>query len=161
VNPFKKNNITNNQSVEGEDMRAISPQGPHSEKIYMSILLTKDLNHKASKNTRHKIYPEVWPHHKGVLLPIEEPTMGRVFFNPNPPKLDHQGQGIPYLKCCSQEQGLQTSWGHPQPWRLPSNLKSPWNLGFQELQERTRGVCNKLKNLEWDGREKPNSWAQA
>jgi hypothetical protein len=34
-------------------MRAISPQGPHGEKIYMSILQTKDLNHKASKNTRH------------------------------------------------------------------------------------------------------------
>jgi hypothetical protein len=111
--------------VEDEDMRAISPQGLHGEKIYMSILLTKDLNHKASKNTRHKIYPEVQRHHKGVLLPIEEPTKGRVFFNPNPPKPDHQGQGIPYLKCCSQERGLQTSWGHPQTWRLPSNLKLP------------------------------------
>jgi hypothetical protein len=69
----------------------------------MSILLTKYLKHKASKNTRHKIYPKVQPHHKGVLLPVEEPTKGWVFFNRNPPKPNHQGQGIPYLKCCSQE----------------------------------------------------------
>jgi hypothetical protein len=109
VNPFKRKNVTNSQSVESEDMRAISLQSPHNEKIYMSILLTKDLNHKASKNIRHKIYPEVRPHHKGVLLPVEEPTKGQVFFNPNPPKPDHQGQEIPYLKCCSQEGGLQTS----------------------------------------------------
>jgi hypothetical protein len=103
VNPFKKKNVTNIQSVESEDMKAISPQDPHGEKIYMPILLTKDLKHKASKNTRHTIYPEVRLHHKGVLLPVEEPTKFRVFFNPNPPKPEHQGQGIPYLKCCSQE----------------------------------------------------------
>jgi hypothetical protein len=103
VNPFEKKNVTNSQSVESECMKAISPQDPHYEKIYMSILLTKYLKHKASKNTRHKIYPEVRPHHKGVLLPVEEPTKGRVLFNPNPPKPDHQGQGIPYLKCFSQE----------------------------------------------------------
>jgi hypothetical protein len=71
-------------------MRAISPQGLHDEKIYMSILRIKDLNHKSSKNTRHKIYPEVRPDHKGVLLPVEEPTKGQVFANPNPPKPDHQ-----------------------------------------------------------------------
>jgi hypothetical protein len=74
VNPFEKKNVTNSQSMESEDMKAISPQDPHCEKIYMSILLTKYLKHKASKNTRHKIYPEVRPHHKGVLLPVEEPT---------------------------------------------------------------------------------------
>jgi hypothetical protein len=37
---------------------------------------------------RHKdtrIYPEVRPHHKGVLLPVEEPTKGRAFSSPNPP----------------------------------------------------------------------------
>jgi hypothetical protein len=70
----------------------------------MSILLTKYLKHKESKNKRHKIYAEVRPHHKGVLLPVMEPTKGRVFSKPNPPKPDHQGQGIPYLKCCSEEQ---------------------------------------------------------
>jgi hypothetical protein len=73
---LERKNATNSQSVESEDIRAISPQGPHGEKIYMSILLTKDLNHKASKNTRHKIYPEVRPHQKGVLLPVKEPTKG-------------------------------------------------------------------------------------
>jgi hypothetical protein len=82
VNPFKKKNVTNSQSVESEDMKSISPQDPHGEKIDISILLTKDLKHKASKNTRHAIYPEVRPHHKGVLLPVEEPTKGRVFFQP-------------------------------------------------------------------------------
>ena len=109
MNPLERKNATNSQSVESEDMRAISPQGPHGDKIYMSILQTKDLNHKASKNKRHKIYPEVRPHHKGVLLPVEEPMKGRVFSNPNTPKPDHQGQGIHYLKRCSQEQRLQTS----------------------------------------------------
>jgi hypothetical protein len=103
VNPFEKKNVTNSQSVESEDMKAISPQDPQCEKIYMSILLTKYLKHKASKNMSHMIFPKVRPHHKGVLLPVEEPTKGRVFFNPNPPKPDHQDQGIPYLKCCSQE----------------------------------------------------------
>jgi hypothetical protein len=27
-----------------------------------------------SKTQRHEFYTEVWPHHKGVLLPIEKPT---------------------------------------------------------------------------------------
>jgi hypothetical protein len=39
-------------------------------------------------------YPEVRSHHKGALLPVEEPTKGWIFFNPNPPQPDHQGQGI-------------------------------------------------------------------
>jgi hypothetical protein len=72
------------------------------------------------------------PHHKSVLLPVEEPTKDRVFFNLNPPQPDHQGQGIPYLKHCSQEWGLQSSWSRPQIWRHISNLKPFWNLGFQE-----------------------------
>jgi hypothetical protein len=37
----------------------------------------------------HKIYPEIRPHHKGVLLRIEEPMKSQVFSNPNPPKADH------------------------------------------------------------------------
>jgi hypothetical protein len=40
-----------------------------------------------------RFYPEVRPHHKGVLLPVVEPTKGRAFFNPNPPQPNHQGQG--------------------------------------------------------------------
>jgi hypothetical protein len=56
VNPFEKKNVTNSQNMESEDMKAISPQDSHCEKIYMSILLTKYLKHKASKNTRHKIF---------------------------------------------------------------------------------------------------------
>jgi hypothetical protein len=68
----------------------------------------------------------VWPHHKGILLPVEEPIKGGVFFNPNPPQPDHQGQEI-LFQICSQERGIQTSWGHPQIWRLPSNLNPSWN----------------------------------
>jgi hypothetical protein len=34
-------------------------------------------------------------------------------------------------------------------------------LGFQKHQNHIRGVCNKLKRLEWDGRGKLNPWAQA
>jgi hypothetical protein len=52
--------------------------------------------------------------------------------------------------------GLQTSWGRPQIWRLPRNLKSYRNLGFQEHQECTRGVCNKLKIL--NGMERKNKF---
>jgi hypothetical protein len=61
----------------------------------LNAFLTKDEEQQMnpSKNTRHKIYPEVWPHHKDVLLPVEEPTKGRVSSNPNPSQADHKGQG--------------------------------------------------------------------
>jgi hypothetical protein len=49
---------------------------------------------------------------------------------------------------------IQTSWGRPQIWRLPSNLKRSWNLGFQEHQERTRGVCTSSSLCKRDGRGK-------
>jgi hypothetical protein len=51
-----------------------------------------------ARTQEHKIYPEVWPHHKGALLSIEEPTKGQVFSNPNPLLADHKGQGNPFLK---------------------------------------------------------------
>jgi hypothetical protein len=41
VNPLERKNATNRQSVDGEDMRDISPQDPHDEKTYMSILPNK------------------------------------------------------------------------------------------------------------------------
>jgi hypothetical protein len=99
-----------------------------TRRVNLYVYLAKqNHNHRTSKNKKHKIYPEVRPHHKGVQLPVEEPTKGWVFFNTNPPQPDHQGQGILFLKRCSQERGLQTSWGRPQIWRLPSNLKPSWN----------------------------------
>ena len=64
----------------------------------------------------------------------------QVFSNPNPPKVDHKGQGNLFLSQL-KERVIQTSWGRPQIWRLPSNHKRSWNLGFQEHQESTRGVC--------------------
>jgi hypothetical protein len=47
--------------------------------------------------------------------------MGRVFSNPNPPQADHKGQGNLFSNLL-KERVIQTSWGRPQIWRLPSNL---------------------------------------
>jgi hypothetical protein len=41
VNPLERKNATNSQSVESEDMRAISPQGPHGEKNLYIYLANK------------------------------------------------------------------------------------------------------------------------
>jgi hypothetical protein len=60
-------------------------------------------------NTRHEIYPEIRPHHKGVLLPVEEPKKGRVFFNSNPPQADHKNQGKLFYQIGSRERVIQTS----------------------------------------------------
>jgi hypothetical protein len=60
----------------------------------MSILPNKITITDQERTQDTRFYPEVWPHHKGALLPVEEPTKGQVFFNPNPPQPDHQGQGI-------------------------------------------------------------------
>jgi hypothetical protein len=82
---------------------------------------TNNLRHltRTHKNTRFN--PRFGNHHKGVLLLVEEPTKGRVFSNPNPPQADHQGQGNLFSNLL-KERVIQTSWGRPQIWRLPSNL---------------------------------------
>ena len=108
---------------------------------------------RTHKNTRYN--PRFGNHHKGVLLLVEEPTKGRVFSNPNPPQADHKGQGNLFSNQL-KERVIQTSWGRPQIWRLPSNLKRSWNLGFQEHQESTRGVCTSSSLCKRDGRGKPN-----
>jgi hypothetical protein len=56
---------------------------------------------------------------------------------------------------------IQTSWGRPQIWRLPSNLKRSWNLGFQEHQESTRGICTSSSLCKKSWERKAKSWAQA
>jgi hypothetical protein len=37
VNPFEKKNVTNSQSVESEYMKAISPQDPRRENLYVYL----------------------------------------------------------------------------------------------------------------------------
>jgi hypothetical protein len=70
-----------------------SPRDPHGEQTSMPILANRKSQSRIQARTQDiRFYFEVRSHHKGVLLPIEEPTQGRVFSNPNPPQPDHQGQ---------------------------------------------------------------------
>jgi hypothetical protein len=74
--------------------RVNSPRDPHDEQTYMPILPTRKTQSQIQAGTQDTgFYPEVRPHHKGVVLPVEEPTKGQVFSNPNPPQPNHQGQG--------------------------------------------------------------------
>jgi hypothetical protein len=82
----------------------------HAKLLYAFLAIDESQQMKQHKNTRHEIYPNVRPHHKGVLLPIEEPTKGWVISNPNPPHADHQGQGKLFSNF-AQERVIQTSWG--------------------------------------------------
>jgi hypothetical protein len=105
-------------------------------------------NHRTSKNTRHKIYPKVRPHHKGVLLPVEEPqrvgsfstiilhnptTKVKGFFFSN---VAHKSEDYKLLRVVHKFGDSQAT----------SNCLEI--LGFQEHQNCTRGVCKKLKRLE-------------
>jgi hypothetical protein len=74
---------------------------------------------RTHKNTRYNLW--FGNHYKGVLLLVEEPTKSWVFSNPNPPQTDHKGQGNLFSNML-KERVIQTSWGRPQIWRLPSNL---------------------------------------
>jgi hypothetical protein len=73
------------------------PRNPHEE-LYMPFSLTTKHNHESKQVHKTQDYPEVRPHHKGVLLPVEEPTKGQVFSNPNPPQPDHKRQGKSFFK---------------------------------------------------------------
>jgi hypothetical protein len=76
----------------------------------------------------------------------------RVFSNPNPPLVDHKGQGNPFLKF-SQTPDDTTSWGHPQIRILPSNLNRQGTLGSKSNTSKRVDFCNKLqwgrKREEW------------
>jgi hypothetical protein len=74
--------------------RVNPPRDPHDKQTYMPILPTMKTQSQIQERTQGtRFYPEVRPHHKGVLLPVEEPTNGQVFPNPNPQQPNHQGQG--------------------------------------------------------------------
>jgi hypothetical protein len=69
------------------------------------------------------------------------------------------------VKAISSYLSSMSGWykllGVPQIWRLPSNLKRSWNLGFQEHQESTRGVCTSSSLFKKRWERKAKSWAQA
>jgi hypothetical protein len=127
----------------------VNPPQDHTKNN--SICLSCQLQNTTTdpcKSTRHKIYPEVQPHHKGVLLPIEELTKGRVFFNPNPPEPDHKGQGKSFLKSTHKRGwykllGVVQKFGDSQATSIHQGSRR-----FQEQQVHTRGVCNMLKRWE-------------
>jgi hypothetical protein len=48
----------------------------------MSILPNKITVIDQAKTQDTSFYPEVRPHHKGALLPVEEPTKGSGLFQP-------------------------------------------------------------------------------
>jgi hypothetical protein len=78
--------------------RVKPPQDSHKEQTYMPILSTRKIQSRIQARAQDaRVYPEVRPHHKGVLIPIEEPTKGHVFSNPNPPQPNHKGQGKYFL----------------------------------------------------------------
>jgi hypothetical protein len=74
---------------------------------------------RTHKNTQYN--PRFGNHHKRCPTPRWGTQKGRVFSNPNPPQADHKGQGNLFPNQL-KERVIQTSWGRPQIWRLPSNL---------------------------------------
>jgi hypothetical protein len=54
------------------------------------------------------------------------------------------GPGTPRSRN-TDKRGIQTSWGRPQLWRLPSNLNPSRNSKVPRTKNLTRGVCNKIK----------------
>jgi hypothetical protein len=84
----------------------------------MSILPNKITVTDQARTQDSRFYLEVQPHHKGAVLPIEEPTKGQVFFNHNHPQPDHQGQGILFSN-------LLTRAGNTNFLGLSTNLETP------------------------------------
>jgi hypothetical protein len=77
------------------DQSGATPQNPHTHEESHESLLANDETQRMNKarTQEHKIYPKVRPHHKGALLPVEEPIKGQVFSNSNPPLANHKVQG--------------------------------------------------------------------
>jgi hypothetical protein len=72
---------------------------PHEEQTYMPILPTRKTQSRIQAREQDtRFYLEVRPHHKNVILPVEEPIKGWVFSNPNPPQPDHKDQGKSFIK---------------------------------------------------------------
>jgi hypothetical protein len=96
-------------------------------------LLAKDGTQRMNKTRtqEHEIYPKVWSHYKGALLPIEEPTKGRVFSNPNSPLVDHKVQGKHFLNL-AQRAGDTNFLGSSKNPETPRQPQPSRNTRFQE-----------------------------
>jgi hypothetical protein len=143
--------------VDGENYKWIC--STRSTQRTLDAFLANGLNTTMNprKRTRHEIFPKVRPHHKGVLLPVKEPTKGRVFSNPNPPHADHKGQGKLFSQICSIERLIQTSWGRPQPWRLPSNLNPSRNSKVPRTTSSHKRCLQKAQEMRRRGERKTKS----
>jgi hypothetical protein len=97
----------------------------------------------------HKIFPEVRPHHKGALFPVEKPTKDRIFSNPNPPLADHKGQANHFISF-AQRAVKQTSWVVHKSGDSQATLNCQGTRGSKSNKSAQVDVCN---NLKW-GRKK-------
>jgi hypothetical protein len=129
-------------------------------KIYMSILLTKYLKYKASKNTRHKIYLEVRPHHKGVLLPIEEPTKAGSFSNLILQNPTTKVKGF-LISNVAHKSGITNFLGSSTYLETPKKPQIVLKPRVSRTSRMHKRCLQQAQELKWDGRGKPNSWAQA
>jgi hypothetical protein len=99
--------------------------------------------------------PEVRPHHKGVLLPIEAPTKGQVFSNPSPPQANYKSQCKLFSQIASERGwykllGSSTSLDTPKQPQSVKELEGSKNNKFaQEVcatssrDEKERGKTNR------------------
>jgi hypothetical protein len=55
------------------------PRDSHKEQLSMPFLPTTKHNQESKQKHNTQDISEVRPHHKGVLLPVEEPTKGESF----------------------------------------------------------------------------------
>jgi hypothetical protein len=90
--------------------------------IYAYLAKRKSQIHVKQEHKTQDFIPR-FDHHKGVLLPVEEPTKGRVFSNPNPPQPDHQGQGILFSNLLTRA-GNTNFLGSSTTLETPKQLQS-------------------------------------
>jgi hypothetical protein len=102
----------------------------HTREESHNSLLVKDKSQRWTQQ-EHKIYPEIRPHRKCVLLPVEEPTRSQVLSNPNPPLADHEGQDSSFLKL-AQKAGDTNFLGSSTNSETPKQPHSSRNTRFQE-----------------------------
>jgi hypothetical protein len=137
----------------------------HTQDNSIDVFFAKDNSQRFELKQRHKdarIYPEVRPHHKGALLPVEEPTKDQVFSNSNPPQIDHKGQGKLFLNFAQRVSetnflGSSTNLETPKQPQTAKELEgSKGNKSAQEVfavgsrdekggGEKTKSKSEKLK----------------
>jgi hypothetical protein len=108
------------------------------------LLTIKTQMMNKARNQEHKIHPKVRPHHKGVLLPVVEPTKGHVFSHLNPPQADHKGQDKS-LSQLAQRVGDTNFLGSSTNLETPKQPQPSTNTRFKSNKSARFDVCNKLK----------------